>query len=415
MLAKLSRNTLIVLVSNVGSAGLSFLLSVLIARALGDDGFGAYATVLAWVFPLAMLVEYGLGTLTTRDVARDTTQGGDYLLLLTAARLVFGSVGMLLVIVAAPLLSDDPVVVLGVRLSAPMVMILPFFSALTAIFRAHNVMYPLPWLNIGMLLAQVMLTALVFALGGGVIAALIVNVLTSAGQLVAAWLVYRWRFFTPATLTGWGAIWGRTVALLRLATPFAFAGFFAVLQPRISVILLENLTDAATVGGFAAANRFIEAGRLIPNALFAALLPALSTLAHDSSLLTRTFRRVSAGLLAFGLLSAVIGSVLAAPIITLTYGAAFSAAVPLLQVLLWSLAFNLLRGGRTLYWYALGREGFVNRVNGVILVLQIALSLWLIPQYGALGVASALVIVEAVAALWLWVGRGGKPYDGFKT
>ena len=66
----------------------------------------------------------------------------------------------------------------------------------------------------------------------------------------------------------------------------------------------------------------------------------------------------------------------------------------MLQILGWSLFFSLLRGARTLYLYALGHEGRVNRVNGLVIVLQIALSLLLIPQWGALGVAGIHVLIE---------------------
>ena len=87
---RLSRNTLALLISNGGSALLSFGLSVLIGRllvedalglerrvdpaligrVLGQEGLGVYAAALAWVFPLSLLAEMGIGTLITRDIAQ---------------------------------------------------------------------------------------------------------------------------------------------------------------------------------------------------------------------------------------------------------------------------------------------------------------------------------------------------------
>src|SRR5215813_4595942 len=90
MIARLSRNTFTLLIGNIGGAGLSFLLSVLIGRALGKDGLGIYSVVLAWVFPLNLLVEFGLGTLATRDVSQDASAGGSYLRAMAAARLWLG-------------------------------------------------------------------------------------------------------------------------------------------------------------------------------------------------------------------------------------------------------------------------------------------------------------------------------------
>lgn len=399
MTARLSRHTLILGIGNIGGAALSFLLSIMIGRWFGEIGLGQYAVVSAWIFPLALLVEFGLGTLMTRDIA----QAGDaaaYLRTVVLARLILGGAIMLLVLVSAPLLSDDPAVIGGLRLSAPLVVILPFFGAFTAVFRARGVMAPLPWLNIGMLVVQVVLTALVITAGGGLLAVIAVNVVTSAGQLVAAWGVYRWRFHVLAQTAS-----PPLVDLLRRAAPFALAAVFAALQMRVNVVQLEQVAGAEAVGYYSAASRFVDAARLLPNALFAALLPALATLAAEPPLLRRTFRQALAGLIGFGLLAALVTVPLAGPVITLTYGAAFQPAVPALHLLMGSLLFALPRGGVTLYLYALGREHHVNVVNGIGIGVQIVLNAWLIPGLGVSGAALTTIISEAVILLLLWGWR----------
>ncbi len=308
--SRLSRNTLTLLLSNMGGALLSFAISALIGRALGTEGLGVYAVAMAWVFPLSIAVEFGLGTLMTREIAQDAHSAHAYLETATLSRLLIGGAVMLLLVAAAPLISSDPLVIAGLQISAPLVIILPFYSGFTAVYKARGEMWAIPWLNIGMLFAQAVLTAAVLLAGWGVIAALVVNVLTSAGQLVAAWAIYRWKFYTspPAPLSLWrGGVERsetgvRLLPLLRRAFPFALAGFFAALQTRLSVILLERLATTAEVGYFSAASRFVEAARLIPNAFFGALFPALSALAADRLLMQRTFRRGMVGLGVFGML-----------------------------------------------------------------------------------------------------------------
>ena len=334
----------------------------------------------------------------TRDLAQNPAQSGDALRLAVAQRLIVGSPVLLALLVLAPL-AENPTLTAGLHLSAPLVLILPLVSAFTAIFKAHGHMAPVLWLNVGMLVAQVILTVLVFAAGGGVLAALAINVLTSAGQLAAAWLIY-WRGFrvpsaTPVTLR-------RIRSVSRMAFPFALAAVFAALQLRLTLILLESLSGSAEAGYFTAASRFTEAARLVPNAYFGALFPALAALAADRLLLERTARRSAFGLAAFGLFCGLGFALLAVPLIALVFGAEFSAAGPVLAVLGWSLGFSLLRGGRTLYWYARGAEGYVNGVNGAALVLQGALCLALLPSGGAVAAAWIQVIVEALALLLLW-------------
>src|SRR5690606_7285316 len=119
-----------------------------------------------------------------------------YLYTATMQRLFMGT-GMLLVLwFAAPLLSDNESVILGLRISAPLILIESMHSLFTAIFRSQQDMKPIAWLNIGMLIAQVIAIVTALALGYGIQATLLINVLTSYGRLLAAWWIYRRYFYT---------------------------------------------------------------------------------------------------------------------------------------------------------------------------------------------------------------------------
>lgn len=392
----LRQNTLDLLISNGGSAVLSFLLSVLVGRVLGQDGLGVYVTVLAWVFPLALAAEFGLGTLMTRDLSQQPQDTGAYLRATTMARLLMGGGLAALLAVSAPWLSSEAEVVRGLQIAAPLVVIQPFYSTFTSVFRARRVMRPITVLNIGMLLVQVLLTGLVFAGGGGILAALVVNTATSAGQLVAAWAIYRARFYSPAH---------RQIALrplLRRAYPFAAAALLGALHLRIGAILLESISGTAEVGYYGAAFRFIEAGRLLPQAFFDALFPLLAAMVATPAALERFFHRVLIGLAGFGLLSGLVFMAAALPLLELTYGPAFSPAVLALQIAGWSLLPLLLKSGRTLYCYAQGRERFVNIMTLAALGARLLLCLWLIPPLGTAGAMLAHLLAECIAMLLLW-------------
>lgn len=402
MTARLSRHTGLLLVSNGAGALLLFALSVAIGRVSGREGLAVYSAVLAWVFPLSLAVDFGLSTLATREVAQAPASARQQLALMSWARLALGGTGALLILLAAPLFSDNPDVVHGLRLSAPLLIVLPLYSSFTAIFKGMGAMWPIPWLNIGMLVAQVVLSLLVLAHGGDIQMLLVVNLVTSLGQLLAAWVLWQ-QFFSPrvSTTASHAFDYAHITAALRRAWPFALAAVFAALQMRVSLILLERSASVDEVAYFAAASRFVEAGRLIPNAFFGALFPALAALAANPHHMKQTFRRAASFLMLFGLAGVIAATLLSLPLIELTYGASFSPAAPVLQVLTVALLFSLLRGAYTLLLYARQAESRVNRVNGWILILQVILSLWLIGANGAFGAALALVATEAVAFIWL--------------
>ena len=396
---RLSKNTFALLISNGGSAVLSFLLTVLIGRLLGEDGLGVYASTLAWIFPLSLVTEFGLGTLITRDIAQNPDDANAYLRASMMARLLIGGGLCFLIWIVAPYLSQDSLVVQGLRLSAPLIIILPFYSSFTAIFRAREIMHPIAWLNLGMLIAQVMLTIVALHFGGDILDILAINLVTSAGQLLSAWIVYcRW-FYKPSqriiTIT----------PLLRASAPFAIAAILAGIQARSSIILLEQFTTTEDVGHYVAASRFVEAGRMIPHAFFDALFPLLAGLATMPDKLTRLFRRVIWGLVAFGVIFG-IGMMFAGHMLVIwAYGENFEPTIPLLVILSWSLLPMLLKGGRTLYWYAQGKEGFVNRVTVIVIILQIFLGVWLIPQYEAIGAVIVVLLSEISTVILLFLRR----------
>jgi O-antigen/teichoic acid export membrane protein len=62
------------LIVRVLSIGLSFIISIILARLLGVEGYGIYAYVFAWVLLLAMLSVMGLDKLLVRDVSKYNTK-----------------------------------------------------------------------------------------------------------------------------------------------------------------------------------------------------------------------------------------------------------------------------------------------------------------------------------------------------
>ncbi|MCK6579147.1 MAG: oligosaccharide flippase family protein [Anaerolineae bacterium] len=402
---RIDAHTVTLSISNAGGAILSFLLTMLIGRALGEDGLGAYTVALAWTFPLSLLVDFGLSTLLTRDTAGDPTVMVDTLRQTALERVVVGGVVSFSLICFAPTLSADLTVQRGIVLAAPMVILLPFFSTFSAVFRARGDMRPVLWLNVGMLLAQVALTAGVFTRGGGVLEALAVNTLTSAGQLAAAWAIWRRRYRLPSATVGRAR--QSILALLRAGLPFALAGVFAALNLRLTLILLEALMDPQAAGVFTAASRFTEAAKLLPNAMFGALFPALSALAASPDDFERVFARNRRRLLVYGAVVACGLLVFGAPLVGMVYGDGFTAAVPPLIVLGVGLIPALLRGGQTLLLFARRRETVVNWINALALLIQGTAALLLIPSAGVVGGALALLFADLAA--WAMLVRLARP------
>src|SRR4051812_48769573 len=85
------RNTLILLVSNFSSAAFGLVISILIARGMGDVALGTYSLALAWSLTLAQFADLGMNTLLTRDLARAPHLTASYLRASLLAKTILGA------------------------------------------------------------------------------------------------------------------------------------------------------------------------------------------------------------------------------------------------------------------------------------------------------------------------------------
>lgn len=404
--SRLSKNTLILLISNGGSAVLSFLLSVLIGRFYGENGLGIYASVLAWIFPLSFIVEFGFGTLMTRNIAQYPETAGNYLRLTWQFRAVVGGFIVAGIILFASFLTEDILIEHGLRISSILVIILPAYSAYTAIFRAHQRMLPIAFLNLGMLIVQVALTIIAITSNSPIIVLFVINTGTSVGQLIVAISIYR-RYFLIQTHTPLNLNLRKMIGQAR---PFAMAGIISALQTRFSILWLESVSTPVVVGTFVASLRFIDSARMIPNAFFGAIYPALASLASNSRQLNTLFRRMSVLLFIYGVGICICFLVFGEALLGATFGEAFQSTYPALTFMAMAFIPSIVRNGWTLYWYARSRETSVNRVLILNLLMLILLTIYYTSEREVLsGVIQAILVTELLtlflmlmSELYLW-------------
>jgi O-antigen/teichoic acid export membrane protein len=403
VLLKIGQNTGTVLLMNSAGAVLGFLMAAALGRGLGDIGFGQYSFVMTWVLSLVLLAEFGLSTILTRDLAAQPAETPRYFIHSLAGKGLLALPLSLLLLFFAPYLVNEanPALIAALRWGVLPLYSGLIFSSFSAVFKAHQVMTPLLWLTLigqttlllgtlGLLLSRQPLFSLI-AWGG----------LNQGGQCLLAYIFYRKGNFGPG-LADWPLQWAVIATLLQQAWPFALAGFLAIFQLRVNILLLAYLQGDQALGWYAAANRFLEMGKQLPAAFYTAILPALAALAGtpgQAEALEKTMKQARFALFGFGVVAAGGALVLAPVVVTLTYGAGYEPAGPILLILTLSLIPNSQNSLMVLYLYALGDEGFVNRLMAWGVVINLGLCWWLIPWLGPAG--TALALLGAETALYL--------------
>lgn len=393
---RIARHTRILAASGIAGAALSFAIVATIGRILGENGLGAYAVPLAYAYPLTILADFGLSTL----LLRETSSSANALMApVMVQRLTMGGIVMLTLIILSPGLSADPIIQRGIVIAAPLVLINPAFSAFSAALRAADRVLPPSAITTGMLVSQAGFTLLLLWGGGDVLAALALNTLTSTVQLAAVWAV--WRFHnaeppSPAPIKAAGADTHATLPdLFWRALPFAIGGVLAAFSLRAAVLLLEGQRGTAETGLFTAANRLIDAAKLIPTALYGGLFPALAGAGPGER--ERAFWRGQRRLIGYGLGAGLALAVSGPLVLLFAFGPGFAGAIPPLAIMSVGLVLATGRGGALVWCYAIGHQRRATTAVAVGLVVLIGCAAVLTPAYGGTGAASAVVLGDAAA------------------
>lgn len=267
----IGRNVSFRLGGQILSALINVLGMVLLGNYLGSSGYGNYTFYYALIPLIASLSDLGVGAITTREIARNRSDGprllGDALCIKAAVS------GTLLLVgggLAWTFFAPLQALLISVVLAAGLIDISQ--DASVWVFRAHErqdleslllTVSQITWAG-----SIALCAALHASLGAFLAAAAIAFLLR---LLVGAWILSR-TLYPPRFAPEWTRI--RRLAIQGL--PFALAMFGVVLYGRIGVIMLQTLSSAPQVALFNVGYMLSQPLGFISSALSMAAYPALS-------------------------------------------------------------------------------------------------------------------------------------------
>jgi O-antigen/teichoic acid export membrane protein len=276
----------------LGSQIVSALINVCGMVALGNylkaGGYGQYAFYYALVPLLATLSDLGVGTIITREVARDKPMGPRYLGDALILKAIVGAAMMAIVLVSAPLLLAPGPALLVCLVTATSIMDYSQDVGMW-LFRAHDrqdleavllMVSQTVWLT-GILVCAWFQAPLALLLASATLA-------FGIRLAVGAWMV-RHRIYRPQ----FAPDWARMRALIREGLPFGLAMFLVVLYGRAGVLLLKALSTSADVGYFNVGYMLSQPLGFVSSAFSISAFPSLARAARRGPDAVRpTLRRV---------------------------------------------------------------------------------------------------------------------------
>lgn len=222
------------------------------------------------------------------------------------------------------------------------------------------------------------------AAGAGAAGLALSQLVAHTGALVLAFWYVR-RLAPPAAAAG------PVAPFLARSLPTGLAILLSIGSWRLGMLLLARV-GGVEAGYYAVAHRLLEAARFLPAITAAALFPSFARARPGHSPWIALTVLVPVTAVGCTLVSL---SGLAPRLLTLLFGAAYTAAAPVLRVVIWALPCMTANAVLTHWLVARGRIRTNAALSGVHLVVHAAGLAWLVPSLGALGAAWALLGAEA--------------------
>jgi O-antigen/teichoic acid export membrane protein len=373
----------------------SLLLYAVMARSLGQAGFGHFTFAFSLAGLFVVFAAPDVENVLTRDVARDRSALGGMFWNALGLKLVLGSLAVALAVIVSAVaedVADLPVAVglLGIGLLGELMAKVPY-----ATFLAYDDMRPVATTVVLQRLATAAVGIAVLAAGGGLVE---ISAVFAASSL-AALAMAMWRFarvigMPPLRLGGVAAR-----HLLRAGLPLGISAVFTAALFRIDIVILAWLDDAEAVGLYGAAYRLLDATLFLSYSLVAALLPVLSRLTPSSTPSIGEAFTAGAKVLTVGLFPLGVGAALfAEPIMRLVYGEDFTGGATALRLLGGTIALFGLSYLSSAVLVAQDRQRVIPWVSGVVAAENIALNFALIPPLSLDGAALATTLTELTRA-----------------
>jgi O-antigen/teichoic acid export membrane protein len=376
----------------------SFISSILIARAVGIEPFGSYSYALVVVALGAIAVDFGVSSVTTRDLA----QSGNLRRIVGSAltiHLLFALLAVLLIKLGLDLLKFHSLtysVTVAYSLSLIPIAIV---TSLNPLLNATGRLSVVSWSTALMGIVSLAAVWMAIRLGANVINVAIANVIVNSLHAAIVWLL------------AWHTL--RLIPLPRLepsalartlndAAPFFIIAIQTVIYNRIDVLLLNQMVGESAVALYAVAYKYIEALQAVPAVLFTASFPFLSRVAMSSADELKKQTASMMRLLLFVSVPAVsFLAVAAREIIVLPFGLEYASSAAALRILVWSVLATFLNVPLTMIFHALRRTSRMVWVPTVLIVVNVLLNVLLIPRWTVAGASIATVVAEFLGLVLL--------------
>ncbi len=389
------------------TASATFIVTILISRALGEAGYGDFTKIAVFVGYFYTIADFGLNSIYVK-LADDKNQI-NLLKTLLGARLLLAAglaaaaivIGFLVPYNSSAGTGFSPIVKIGIAIASLTIITQSAYTTSNALFQ-KKLRYDLSTIAVVAGALTILLGTLFVSITGGSLLAY-TTIYVLQGIVIVSTAYFFLRKLTRATVIPKFSLDGETKKIIIGAWPVGAALILSLIYFRIDVFILSNYRSSAEVGIYGLAYQFFEAALAVPIFFANSIYPPMQDLARrDFSLFKLKVKFWLLTLTGISLLLATF-LVVIARFIPFIYQGRFAGSVISLQILAFGMPFFF---ASALLWHTLiilGKQKFLIPIYGTGALFNLIANLIFIPQYGYMAATIITVIYEALVLFLLAV------------
>ncbi|MBI2598804.1 flippase [Candidatus Curtissbacteria bacterium] len=381
------------------TATATFIVTILISRALGEAGYGDFTKIAVFVGYFYTLADFGLNSIYVK-IADDKNQIsllktllGTRLLMAIALAATAIMIGFLVPYNPVSATGFSPLVKIGIAIASLTIITQALYTTTNAMFQ-RKLRYDLSTIAVVFGAFAVLAgTFLVTLQKGGLLAFTSIYVVQGVVNVTLAFLFIK-------KLTGLVIfpkfILSQAKKIISGAWPVGTALVLNLIYFRIDVFILSSVRSSAEVGVYGLAYQFFEAALTVPIFFANSIYPPLQDLARQD--FSQFKSKVKFWLLTLAGISLLLVAflVVIANFIPVIYQGRFTGSVLSLKVLALGMPFFF---ASALLWHTLiifGKQKFLILIYGAGALFNLIANLIFIPRYGYMAASAITVISEAL-------------------
>jgi O-antigen/teichoic acid export membrane protein len=404
---KITYNIIVNGIAKVFSIALALFGIGMLTRYLGTDGFGKYATMLAFFAFFSAIGDFGLYSIATREISRKNADEQWILSRIFTLRLIISCTIFISALLFVWFLPYENDVKVSILIAAAAFIFSSSYGLLNGLFQKHIAIDKIAIVELSGKVIQIAIIITVIKLNLGFITVAIALFASMLWNFIFIFILSR--KFTKISLKLDKIYWK---SFLKESAPMGISAFVTFLYFKVDTILLSFFTTSSDVGIYGAAYKIIETLVFFPAMVIGLMFPLFSRYIFTDKKIFIKLSNIILKIFTLIVIPLVIIVLFLAPdIINIVGGSAFSDASGVLQILVFALAFIFFGHLFTNILIAGSHQKKLMFALIIAAIINITANLILIPHYSYMGAAAVSVGTELfVVLITLFMSLKYTPY-----